>query len=162
MDKDLYESVSRFEKTIRSFLWSIVDDVEDDEANEYEYEEKCYVYFIENEFRDLVKIGISVSPERRLYQLQTACGDSCHLMRTFEYKSRRDAMDAESWLHSYYSNSRKAVHGRNKPTEWFDGAIREHSTYGCVPLYSFKTVDDIESVRRHEAEKDARVVLNFL
>lgn len=139
--REIQCAVDAFDEYVSSFLWSIVDDVLDEESECAS--NPCFLYFIENADRDLVKIGISVNPNGRLKQLNTACGDNCILVRTFEFPSREDARSAESNLHRYYSHYRKAVHGRNKPTEWFDGIIRENRTFCGVPLYSLQSTNDI-------------------
>jgi hypothetical protein len=69
----------------------------------------CYVYLIEAEpddriqiagsFRDLVKVGISDSPNGRLAQFMTSCPFPIRMVRTWRLPSRQAAQRIERSVH---------------------------------------------------------------
>lgn len=88
-----------------------------------ETEPPCYVYYIMNEYRDLVKIGISSDPVRRAKGMQTATGDELEILKTIRFKDREEAWRAEQHLHNVFGEFRKKPTKVSKTTEWFDAAI---------------------------------------
>lgn len=88
-----------------------------------EDEKPCFVYYIFNEEKDKVKIGISNNPLQRAKDLQTACGEEISIMHTIEFPNREKAFEAEQFLHREFSQFRKHPSKVAKSCEWFDAGI---------------------------------------
>lgn len=84
-----------------------------------------YVYYLLNQDKDKVKIGLSDCPEQRQKQLQTGNGEALELVKTIYFETRHEAITAENFLHSYFHYYRKIpyVTKRFRSTEWFDAEI---------------------------------------
>lgn len=98
-------------------------DLEDEISYRNEEPEKCFVYYILNEEKDKVKIGISNNPTERAKALQTASGEEISILKTVEFSTREEALDAEAFLHREFSEYRKRPSKVAKSTEWFDARI---------------------------------------
>lgn len=90
-------------------------------------EENCsYVYFFRMKGTNLIKIGKSNNPLKRLKQLQTGCGIELEVLHILKFKNPELAHKAEHMYHWYFgtfNDCRQRVNtgGRNKGrTEWFD------------------------------------------
>lgn len=83
----------------------------------------CFVYYILNEEKDKVKIGISNNPIARAKSLQTASGEDIEILHTIEFKNREEAIEAERCLHREFSTFRKHPSKVAKTCEWFDARI---------------------------------------
>lgn len=101
----------------------LIDELFDDSNEPREPTTPCYVYYILNEEKDKVKIGISDNPMARAKQLQTACGEEIDLHHTIKFSTRSEAESAESFLHREFSYYRKRPSKVAKTTEWFDARI---------------------------------------
>jgi predicted GIY-YIG superfamily endonuclease len=71
-----------------------------------------YVYFITNQHKTVVKIGIANSPKRRLKTFQTANHEELLILKTIKLKNRTEAFQLETALHNKF----KKFHIRG---EWF-------------------------------------------
>lgn len=82
----------------------------------------CDLYFILNEEKSLVKIGISHNAMSRIKNMQTATGYYLELLHVIHFKHRYEAEEAERWLHSHYGLYRRRPIIK-KSSEWFDAEI---------------------------------------
>lgn len=86
----------------------------------------CYVYYILNEEKDKIKIGVSKNVLQRCKSLQTSSGEELKLLHFIEFPSRHKAIEAETKLHNifyfYRKNPNKDTRITNT-TEWFDAKI---------------------------------------
>jgi len=105
-----------------------------------EPEKPCFVYYILNEEKDKVKIGVSNNPMQRAKELQTASGEEIEIINTIEFKNRNEAMKAESFLHREFGMWRKKPSKVSRSCEWFDAEIVEKLMLDY---------DSKESVERH-------------
>ena len=71
-----------------------------------------YVYFITNQRKTVVKIGIAKKPQERLKTFQTANYEKLIILKTIKLKSRDEAFQLETALHRKF----KKFHIRG---EWF-------------------------------------------
>lgn len=71
-----------------------------------------YVYFIANQRKTVVKIGIANNPQKRLQTFQTANHEKLIILRVIKVKSRTEAFQFETTLHKKF----KKFHIRG---EWF-------------------------------------------
>lgn len=94
---------------------------------------KGFVYFIQADIGNEIKIGFSKSPIKRLHQLQTAATRPLHLLAVME-----GGHDLEHALHQRYAQHRTVG-------EWFKPApeiielIRQHATMDGELQYPSKT-----------------------
>ena len=86
---------------------------------------KCFVYYILNQEKDKIKIGISNDPIGRAKNMQTSSGEELEILHTIEFPSREEAMEAERFLHQFYSDYRKRPSKIAKSSEWFDAKIKD-------------------------------------
>ena len=132
-------------KEFQYFLYELID--MDDETKEEN--EPCFVYYILNQEKDKVKIGISNNPVGRAKNIQTSSGEEIEILHTIQFPSRREALDAESYLHNYFGYCRKKPTKVSKSCEWFDSKI-------CDELMGhFATAEQIE--RGQKRDYDAKV-----
>lgn len=96
------------------------------EPLEKEENEACYLYYILNEEKDKVKIGISNNPMSRAKSLQTASGEDLEILKTIKFGNREDAFAAEQFLHNEFSQFRKKPTKISKQCEWFASCIVEN------------------------------------
>lgn len=82
-----------------------------------------FVYFILNNERDKVKIGVSGNPKKRAKAMQTSIGDRLELIHSIEFPSRKMATKAERFLHSRFDKERVKNIDINETNEWFDSSI---------------------------------------
>lgn len=101
----------------------LIDELIDDSDEPRTPTTPCYVYYILNEEKDKVKIGISDNPMQRAKQLQTACGEEIDLHHTIKFDTRKEAEEAEAFLHKEFSFNRKRPSKVARTTEWFDAII---------------------------------------
>lgn len=88
-----------------------------------------WVYFIEAEGTDLVKIGSSADPRRRLYQLQTGSG---HRLRLIGAMPTPTPSGTEAFVHRRFRYNRVRPDG-----EWFTArsSLRRYiADWATVPL----------------------------
>ncbi len=71
-----------------------------------------YLYFIANQRKTVVKIGIANSPQKRLKTFQTANYEELIILRVIKLKNRTEAFSLETALHKKF----KRFHIRG---EWF-------------------------------------------
>lgn len=107
----------------REYDLAVCDFMDDDERGCEEQEKPCFVYYILNEEKDKVKIGVSNDPIKRAKALQTASGEEIEILHTIEFKNRNEAMTAESFLHNIFGRWRKRPSKVSKSCEWFDVEI---------------------------------------
>lgn len=86
-----------------------------------EYDGPCYLYFIQNDDSNMIKIGITQNVNSRLGNLQTSSGSPLTLLGTILFDTKDEAEEAEKKLHRRYSKFRKQP--KQRRTEWFDGII---------------------------------------
>lgn len=84
--------------------------------------EPCDLYFILNEEKTLVKIGISKNANGRIKEMQTATGYYLELLNVIHFPTREEASYAEAWLHRHYSVFRRHPVVK-KTSEWFEADI---------------------------------------
>lgn len=84
---------------------------------------KCYVYYIYNEEANVVKIGVSVDPKRRLRELRNASSSNLKIVHLIEFESTEAAYEAEKILHHIFDGNRRRPTPSSRPTEWFDAEI---------------------------------------
>ena len=119
-------------------------DCDDDDTEE---NSPCYVYYILNEEKDKVKIGISNNPISRAKNIQTACGEEIELYHTIKFENREQAERAERFLHTEYSLYRKRPSKVAKSSEWFDATILQNL------VARFDTAEKILTAEKeHETE----------
>lgn len=116
-----------------------------------EPEEECYVYYIANEQDSLLKIGISGNVEQRIKSLQTSCGDELKVLHTIKFNNRKEALEAERFLHSFFERYRKKPSKINRSSEWFDFEII------YVLMDHFKTMKDIKNEQKKASENRYRL-----
>lgn len=87
-------------------------------------EAPCYLYYFYDKERNLVKIGISHNPSKRLKSLEGATGETLEEIGCIRFDSRAEALECESYLHKEYEAYRKRP--LHSSSEWFHGVIREH------------------------------------
>lgn len=146
---DLLDELSDTENDMNDLLLEAFDFIQDEKEQTVSSEitdDTCYVYFIENKYRDLVKIGITNNVVQRIESLRTACGDDIFLHHYFECSSRSEALEYESKLHKYYAFARIKSVGRKKATEWFK----------C------KEIADEKHIRKWEEMTDKETVLKAI
>lgn len=114
LDK-FYEFVNEFDYYLCALL--------DKEMPDEDESKPCYVYYILNQEKDKVKIGVSSNPIGRAKDLQTASGEDIEIYHTIEFKNRNEAYEAESFLHKRFSEYRKKPTKVSKSCEWFDSEI---------------------------------------
>ena len=98
-------------------IYELLDETYDEP--EEETEKPCFVYYILNQEKDKVKIGISNNPLQRAKELQTASGEEIEIFHTIEFRNRDEALEAESFLHRNYSAYRRKPSKVSKSCEWF-------------------------------------------
>lgn len=86
---------------------------------------KVFVYYLLNEDKDKVKIGISANPLKRAKSIQTSSGEDIELINVIEFPNREQAREAESFLHSTFSFRRRRPSKVARSCEWFDSCIVE-------------------------------------
>lgn len=114
-----------FEELRKKTKLMILELVCEDDNEDYENQNKeCYLYYILNEDKDLVKIGVSSNVKSRIKNMQTSTGYYLNLIHTIKFKDRNEAMKAESFLHRKFNKYRRTPHKDIKKTsEWFDSVI---------------------------------------
>lgn len=110
---------------------------EDDSVTE-KIRKPCYVYYLLNAEKDKVKIGVSNDPLQRAKILQTACGEELEILSAIKFKSKNDALMAESFLHRKYGKARCKVSKTTRSVEWF------HSDIVADLLSNYGTKEGIE------------------
>ena len=80
----------------------------------------CFVYYILNEARNKVKIGISNNPVLRAKNIQTSSGEEIEILNTIEFDKREDAIVAEDFLHKKFDGYRMKPTKVSTSSEWFD------------------------------------------
>lgn len=126
--------ITRFMAEYEDMTYTLMDDTQDcdDRTSRInnlckENEDKpCYVYYILNQERNKVKIGISYNPKVRAQNIQTASGEEIEILNTIEFASRYEALTAEAYLHRVYGEYRKHPSKVAKSSEWFDAKIVKH------------------------------------
>ena len=108
----------------RAELWySLVELLDDVDEFAEEDERPCSVYYILNEEKDKVKIGISYNPLGRAKNIQTSSGEEIELLHVIEFPTRSRALNAEAFLHKEFMFYRKKPSKVAKSCEWFDACI---------------------------------------
>ena len=130
------DNYSKFEDEYRLLVYELLDK-EPEEETEEETEIPCFVYYILNEEKDKVKIGVSNNPIQRAKNLQTASGEEISIYHTIEFNNREEAMEAETFLHKEFSPWRKRPSKVSRSCEWFDIVIL------CDLMTYFKTAEKI-------------------
>lgn len=80
----------------------------------------CFVYYILNEARNKVKIGISNDPVLRAKNIQTSSGEEIEILNTIEFDNREDAFAVEDFLHKKFDGYRMKPTKVSNSSEWFD------------------------------------------
>lgn len=115
----------------------------------------CFLYYILNEEKDKVKIGISGNPMSRAREIQTSSGEEIELLHTIEFDDRESALYAESHLHRCFSKWRKKPTKVARSCEWFDSCI--------IPYLREKYWTASQIIEDEEATlKETEEVLNCL
>lgn len=114
-------------KIIEAINWSLIGRAAEDATNKKSPEAseepaKSWVYFIESKETGLIKIGRSISPDKRFNAIRTMSPDELNLLGTIP-----EEMVTEAELHKKFSHLRK--HG-----EWFEGAGELHSFIDALEL----------------------------
>ena len=148
---EIKEFIDRYDRGRRDYsneYQYVLDKIADFEEEKAEEQEErmvpCYVYYLLNEEKDKVKIGISNNPVSRAKSIQTSCGEEIEIINTIKFDSKPDALKAESFLHSVFSAKRKRPSKVAKTTEWFDCDI-----VSTLMKY-FKTRKQIEDLMGRE------------
>ena len=89
---------------------------------EEEEERPCDLYYILNEDKSLVKIGISYDAKARCKNMQTGTGYILNLIHSIRFDTREQAFESEQMLHREFANVRKKVKITSS-CEWFDANI---------------------------------------
>lgn len=110
---------TEFETRYNDILYEMISE----DYDEYGPEEECFVYYILNEERDKVKIGISNDPISRAKAIQTASGEEIELLHTIKFDSRQTALDVEKFLHNRFNHWRKRPSKVSRSSEWFNAKI---------------------------------------
>lgn len=97
----------------------------------------CFVYYILNEARNKVKIGVSNDPVLRAKNIQTSSGEEIEILNTIEFDNREDAFAAEDFLHKKFDGYRMKPTKVSTSSEWFDSKIVD------VLLSNFNTKEKI-------------------
>lgn len=124
-----------------------------EEETEKNPEAPCFVYYIFNEEKDKVKIGISSDPLRRAKELQTSCGEEISILHTIKFPSREKASEAEQFLHGEFSQFRRKPSKVARSCEWFDACIIEDL------MQYYDTEEHIESLKEYEKQR-MREIMN--
>ena len=104
----------------------------------------CDLYFILNEEKTLVKIGISKNANGRIKEMQTATGYYLELLNVVHFPTRIEAAEAEAWLHKHYSLYRRKPIVK-KTSEWFEADI-----IGDLML-NYSTIEQIREALNEES-----------
>ena len=120
------KELSAMEKKIKREYWYILNalmDEEDQARHESKDDSSCYVYYILNDEKDKVKIGISNDPTKRAKNIQTSSGEEIEILHAIKFRSREEAQEAEHTLHKEFAEHRKYPSKVAKSCEWFDACI---------------------------------------
>ena len=97
----------------------------------------CYVYYIMNEARNKIKIGMSNDPISRAKNIQTSSGEEIEILNIIEFDNREEAFAAEEFLHLKFNEYRMKPTKVSTSSEWFDSEICD------ILLTNFKTKEQI-------------------
>ena len=114
--KDLEEERDDFLESLKALGIELLDLEEPEER-------KCAVYYILNEDKSLVKIGVSCNPIKRAQNMQTSTGWYLDILNVIWFDSRREAEDVEKYLHWRFGEYRRTPNKIFKSSEWFDATI---------------------------------------
>lgn len=158
------ESLKKVRETMDEYIWElekysgesgfIVDffyELQEREQLEIT-DKKCFVYYILNEERNKVKIGISGNPLARAKAIQTSSGEEISILKTIEYDSSDEARKAEGFLHREFSEYRKRPSKVAKSCEWFDAAIVDDL------LKYYSTKENIDKIQKFRLEQDCEAM----
>ncbi len=148
--EDIDEKMSTLKQKVNNeccYILSALVDVEDYDDIEFSNPDDtedlaCFVYYILNEEKDKVKIGISNNPISRAKNLQTASGEDIEILHTIKFKNREEASEAERCLHKEFSTFRKRPSKVAKSCEWFDARIVD------ILMKNYTSREDILNLER--------------
>ena len=112
-----------------------------------EEKKHCYVYYIINEARNKIKIGISNDPISRAKNIQTSSGEEIEILNIIEFDSRNEALETEEFLHKRFENFRMRPTKVSTSSEWFDIKIKD------ALLTCYKTKEQIMEFINAMSEK---------
>ena len=84
-----------------------------------------HLYIVKNSIKDIVKIGVSTNPKRRLFEINTAFGSS-EIVYTVENKFHKIS-ELELYLHDHFTKYCQVQPTGGGRTEWFDGCILDEA-----------------------------------
>ena len=122
------------------------------EGNDTEWrefnKEPCDLYYILNEEKNLVKIGISKNAHSRIREMQTATGYYLELFHVVHFQTRAEASEAEAWLHREFSQyQRKPPIKVKKTSEWFDICVLDDL------MANYSSVSGIQKAINEESQQ---------
>ena len=148
---DIFYRNERFREEWRYFIYELIDRPDENEEDD----KPCFVYYILNQEKDKVKIGVSNNPISRAKQLQNACGEEIEILHVIEFKNREEALKAEAFLHMKFSDFRKKPTKVSRSCEWFDATICERL------MTHYGTAEQIEATKQVHDERMRQAMENI-
>ena len=141
---ELFDYADEMLEYFKQLKMEVFDLVQEDKEAE---PRKCSVYYILNEDKDMIKIGISGNVKQRIENMQTSTGYYLELLKEIEFDSREEALEAEAYLHDQFSAFRRKPNKIHKSSEWFSARIKDK----LLRLYDSKEVISL-AVKTHKEQ----------